>query len=193
MTVAFDRRNLPHLQRDMKPHFLTFCTENPWILPGEVRALVLRSCIHDHETKLFVFCAVVMPDHAHLVFVPLVDHRKREVIALATITPAIKGASAHNINRALGRKGTVWQEESFDHVLRSFEALDQKIEYVLNNPVRAGLVTRAEDYPWLWQAQNKNVCHCLASRRRPSSRRPRHPRLGAGNQGGVIGFVEGAI
>ncbi len=155
MPTAFYRRNLPHLQHDVKPHFLTFCTPGRWTLPDWVKTTVLQCCIHDHGRKLFVYCAVVMPDHAHMIFVPLVDGQKSEIISLATITQAIKGASAHEINRRLGRKGPVWQEESFDHVLRCSETLDQKIAYVLNNPVRAGLVADSKDYPWLWQAQER--------------------------------------
>jgi hypothetical protein len=38
------------------------------------------------------------------------------------------------------------QEESFDHVLRSEESLDEKVEYIRQNPVRSGLVTSPEDY-----------------------------------------------
>ncbi|MFZ0294867.1 MAG: hypothetical protein WAL52_14765 [Candidatus Sulfotelmatobacter sp.] len=63
---------------------------------------------------------------------------------------AVKGASAHKVNKLLGRKGTVWQAESFDHVLRSSESLDAKVIYLLENPVRAGLVKQWTDYPWLW-------------------------------------------
>jgi hypothetical protein len=96
-----------------------------------------------------------MPDHAHMIFVPLVDEQKSEIISLATITQAIKGASAHEINRRLGRKGPVWQEESFDHVLRCSETLDHKIAYVLNNPARAGLVDDRKKYRWLWQAPER--------------------------------------
>jgi REP element-mobilizing transposase RayT len=91
-----------------------------------------------------------MPDHAHMIFTPLINEAKMEVYALAEITKAIKGASAHLINLRLGRKGQIWQEESFDHVLRSSEKLDQKIDYILNNPVRKQLVSHAEDYSWLW-------------------------------------------
>jgi len=76
------------------------------------RTLTLQSCLHDHEARLFVHCAIVMPDHVHMIFVPLVDKERPEVVALATITQAIKGASAHRINRSLGRKGAVWQDES---------------------------------------------------------------------------------
>jgi putative transposase len=62
---------------------------------------------------------------------------------------AIKGASAHRVNRALGRTGRVWQTESFDRVLRISEKLREKVAYVLENPVRGGLVARWQDYPWL--------------------------------------------
>jgi REP element-mobilizing transposase RayT len=81
-----------------------------------------------------------MPDHVHLILTPLTDELLREVNSLFKIMKAIKGASAHVINRVVGSSGTVWQEESFDHVLRSSESLDDKIQYVLQNPVRRGLV-----------------------------------------------------
>jgi hypothetical protein len=46
--------------------------------------------------------------------------------------------------------GPVWQEESFDHVLRSDESLKEKREYIRPNPVRKGLVMQPEEYRWLW-------------------------------------------
>ena len=93
----------------------------------------------------------VMPDHAHVIFTPLVNLSENEVYSLGEIMDAIKGASAHKVNRELKRTGRVWQEESFDHVLRSSESLDQKVDYVLNNPVRKGLVVAPSDYRWLWR------------------------------------------
>jgi len=100
--------------------------------------------------------AVVMPDHVHLIFTPLVRHEVMEVCSLAEIMDAIKGASAHRINKALGRKGRVWQAESFDHVLRSSESLDAKVQYLLDNPVRQGLAREWQEYPWLWRKSFKN-------------------------------------
>ena len=92
-----------------------------------------------------------MPDHVHLIFTPLINYEAMEVCSLAEIMDAIKGVSAHKINKALGRKGRVWQPESFDHVLRSSENLDAKIEYVLENPVRQGLSVDWNSYPWVWR------------------------------------------
>jgi REP element-mobilizing transposase RayT len=85
-----------------------------------------------------------------MIFIPLVDQAGKEIYSLASIMDAIKGASAHKINAALRRNGRVWQAESFDHVLRSSESLDAKVDYVLQNPVRKGLVRRWEEYPWIW-------------------------------------------
>jgi len=92
-----------------------------------------------------------MPDHVHMIFTPLVNQRAMEIYSLAEIMDSVKGFSAHGVNKKLGRKGQVWQPESFDHVVRSSENLDAKITYLLENPVRAGLVGEWTRYPWLWR------------------------------------------
>jgi hypothetical protein len=56
-----------------------------------------------------------------LILTPLVDEPQRLVVSLAEIMKAIKGVSAHFIKQRLQREGAVWQEESFDRVLRSSE------------------------------------------------------------------------
>ena len=70
--------------------------------------------------------------------------------SIPEITQSIKSESAHRINKALARRGPVWQDESFDHVLRCEESLSEKAAYVLRNLVRAGLVKDPSDYRWLW-------------------------------------------
>jgi hypothetical protein len=107
-------RNLPHIERSGRAHFITFATYLRWELPPPARDLVLKHCLHE-------------------------------------IIGAIKGASAHSINKALKRSGTVWQDESFDHVVRHAESLEEKIRYIRDNPGRKGLVSKPEDYRWLWE------------------------------------------
>ena len=97
-----------------------------------------------------------MPDHVHLIFTPLVNREKTEFYSLAEIMGAIKGSSAQLINRKLGRRGKVWQTESFDHVLRSSESFDAKVTYILDNPVRAGLVAKWDEYRWVWRRGEKH-------------------------------------
>jgi len=149
--MQFYRRNLPHLQRDFNPHFITFVTKFRWILPDWARDRVLSSCRHDHRAKYELYVAVVMPDHVHLVLTPLINEDRHEVFSLIEIMQGIKGASGRAINQRLERHGPVWQEESFDHVLRSSEGVDAKVDYVLQNPVRKGFVADWREYRWAWR------------------------------------------
>ena len=59
----------------------------------------------------------------------------------------------------LGRRGLLWLDENFDHQLRSEESLTEKIDYILQNPVRKGLSTTPEGYPWIfrWWVEGKRT------------------------------------
>ena len=159
------RRRLPHLQRADCNLFVTFRTPR-WILPAIARDLVLQHCLREGgiaemdtfagggaratlSPRIRLYAVVIMPDHAHMLFSPL-RNRDGWPFPLVDILQCLKSATAHRINRFLGLSGPVWQEESFDHVLRSDESLKEKCEYIRQNPVRKGLVTQPEDYRWLW-------------------------------------------
>lgn len=150
LTGDFKRR-LPHFEGSGSPIFTTFCTAGRWELPPSARDLVMGHILHDHGVRLWVICAVVMPDHVHLVYRPYVDpggnrYTKGEVIG------AMKGAASHSVNKLLERTGPVWQAESFDHVVRRSEGLDAKLDYICNNPVRKGLCSSPDLYPWLYRS-----------------------------------------
>jgi len=89
-----------------------------------------------------------MPDHVHLTFTPRYDGDS--VRSVAEIMQGIKGASAHKINHLLERTGQVWQRESFDRVHRREESIHARVEYMIQNTVRARLVRTAAEYRWLW-------------------------------------------
>lgn len=144
------RRNLPHFLKEGIPHFATFVTHQRWEIPVTARDLVLRHCLRDNGSKMEAHAVVVMPDHVHIIFTPL-RVSAVEIFSFEEIVGAIKSASAHSVNRPLHRRGRFWQDESFDHVLRSEESLAEKTEYLCQNPVRKGLVSKPEDYPWLWR------------------------------------------
>lgn len=143
------RRRLPHYEKDDRALFVTFraCCQD--LLSEGARDLVLRQCLHDHGTKASFHAVVVMPDHVHLLLTPLRDQDGYFYSLIETLQ-GIKGTSAHSVNRLLGRSGPVWQDESFDHVLRGSGSLREKVEYIRQNPVRRRLVQSSEEYPWLW-------------------------------------------
>ena len=158
------RRRLPHLQKADAAVFVTFCTGGRLVLPGEARDLVLEHCLREHgvatvarapspakssQPRIHLYAAVIMPDHVHLLFLPLGDENGWP-LPLVDIMQCLKSATAHLINKLLHTSGPVWEEESFDHVLRSDESLKEKSEYIRQNPVTAGLVQKPQDYRWLW-------------------------------------------
>jgi len=143
------RRRLPHYQRVDRLLFVTFRTFHQYQLSPLARTLALQRCLHDNGKTIHLHTAVVMPDHVHLPFTALRDG-EGWMFALPEILRAIKGSSARSINGVSRRSGPVWQDESFDHVLRGDESLRETIEYIRENPVRGGLVQKPEEYQWLW-------------------------------------------
>lgn len=93
-----------------------------------------------------MYAAIGMPEHVHLLLIPLRD-AKGEAFSLIELIQPIKSASAHTLNRWSRQAGPVWQDESFDHVLRSDESLRQKADYIRMNPVRqaAGRISLVVD------------------------------------------------
>ena len=81
--------------------------------------------------KLYAWC--VMPNHVHVIFEPSPDH------SLAQIVHTWKSFTAQRANRILGRGGEFWQREYYDHLIRNGRQLDRLVQYVLENPKRAGL------------------------------------------------------
>jgi putative transposase len=84
-----------------------------------------------------------MPDHVHFFCAAELDAKP-----LPKFMQAWKQWTSKCMSRELGLSGTIWQEGFFDHVLRSSESYSQKWDYVCENPLRAGLVTKSEDWPW---------------------------------------------
>jgi len=82
-----------------------------------------------------------MPNHVHAVIQPCVEVSK--------ITKSLKGFTAREANLILDRTGErFWQDESYDHWIRNETEWNRIVRYTETNPVAAGLVKTAEDWPW---------------------------------------------
>lgn len=150
MPVVY-RRNLPHIENIEKTYFVTFHCKDDFELSPSARDIALKHMVYEHKRRIELHVAVVMPNHAHMLFDILEDERA-EPFPLASITQSVKSVSAHNINKRLNRRGPVWQDESFDHSLRSEGDFSEKMIYIIGNPVKAGLVKNPNDYKWLWRS-----------------------------------------
>ncbi|MGA2214759.1 MAG: transposase [Bryobacteraceae bacterium] len=82
-----------------------------------------------------------MANHVHLLVLPAVPPSQ--------LLKSLKGTTAREANRLLHRTGEqFWQRESYDHWVRSDTEWNRIAVYNENNPVKAGLVGRIEEYPW---------------------------------------------
>jgi REP element-mobilizing transposase RayT len=122
-----------------------------WLEQAAIAQLVRDSLHYDDQRRYRLAAWCAMPNHVHLVCQPLAGSNGQPH-SLAAILHALKGATARRANQALGRQGAFWQPESYDHVVRDDHDLARIIAYVLNNPVRAGLVSQREDWPWSYCA-----------------------------------------
>jgi REP element-mobilizing transposase RayT len=104
-----------------------------------------------HETRWFVHGLTVMPDHAHVLATPL-DESLRRHYSLSGILKSVKGRSSREVNRLRGRRGTLWQEESPDRIVRDEREFHAKFEYILSNAVKEGLVADGYEYDGFWCA-----------------------------------------
>jgi len=86
---------------------------------------------------LYAWC--VMPNHVHVVFSCLAG------FDTSSILHSLKSFTSKEINKLLSRSGTRWQAESYDRCIRDSEELQRTIDYVLGNPIAAGL----QDWPFV--------------------------------------------
>ena len=91
-----------------------------------------------------VKAATVMSNHVHC----LLRNLKGENHLLAKHLGVLKGFTAREANKILGRDGSFWLDENFDHWCRNPEKIESARRYIHDNPVKAGLVSRPEDWPW---------------------------------------------
>jgi putative transposase len=113
-------------------------------------AEIVKEAIHHRDGKLYDLLAYcVMSNHVHLVFDTAIQLEKPDIAYqnLDKIIGGLKSYTANQINQLLGKQGHFWQAESYDRVIRNQKELKNVTRYVLNNPVKAGIVENWIDYP----------------------------------------------
>ena len=124
---------------------LTFCTDRriPHFVDQAIVYLVLTQIVRAAEEHGFAVVAYCfMPDHLHLLVEGQSDDSDcKRFIARAKQYSGFYFAKVHG--------GTLWQRYGFEHVLRDDEVTLVVARYIVQNPIRAGLVERIEDYPYV--------------------------------------------
>jgi len=127
-----------------------------WLCNPEVAGLISEAIRHFDRQRYDLSAYCIMPNHVHVVLRPLLK-TESDCYPLAQIMHTMKGYTAGQANRLLGRTGAFWQHESYDHFARDEAELERIVMYVLNNPVKSGLVTDWQAWPWTYVAQSAGL------------------------------------
>ncbi|MCZ2341130.1 MAG: DUF1156 domain-containing protein [Bacteroidales bacterium] len=108
----------------------------------EIATIVEHALLHFNETRYRLHAWCIMPNHVHVLLTPLHGN------SLSSILHSWKSFTAKQINQKIGRTGAFWQEEYFDRMIRNDEHFANAHAYIEQNPVKAGLCERPEDWPF---------------------------------------------
>ncbi len=140
-------RRLDNVWLKQPRYFITTCVAHrrPLLASEPVHAILREEWKGLRERHGWMCGAyVIMPDHVHVFVTPIQSEAK----PLSGVMAKWKEWTAKRILKLTDTQAPLWQPEFFDHVVRSEAAVSEKWNYVRENPVRAGLVTRAEDWPF---------------------------------------------
>jgi putative transposase len=153
-------------------HYLDQNRQIDWLARPAIAAVIRGNLYHRDGKKYHLLAYCVMPNHVHVLLQPIVSlpesGRASECASwqlavteeglsdditdarspLATIMHSLKSYTANRANELLGRSGQFWLHESYDHWVRDTDELCRIAEYIAGNPVKAGLATRPEEWPF---------------------------------------------
>ena len=100
-------------------------------------------CVMSNHVHALLDFGIQLPEHEH-------DFDENKYVQLDTVMRYLKGGSSFKINKLLGRSGTLWNAVNFDRYIRNERHYNTVINYIINNPVKAGICTEWQDFPFTY-------------------------------------------
>ena len=104
--------------------------------------IVENAILHFDKERYWLMGWVIMPNHVHVLA------EMREGYSLGEIIHSWKSFTAHEIGKLNQTAGTLWQADYFDRFMRDESHFHRAMHYIENNPVKAGLCLKPEDWPF---------------------------------------------
>jgi putative transposase len=125
-------------------NYLDFAKTGPKYLADPTIADMICEAIEYRDGIYYdLICYTIMSNHIHMVVVNTKDY-------LFNAMQSLKGYTAREANKILDRKGSFWQVEYYDHLFRDKNDFFYHIKYTINNPVKAGLVTKWNEWKYTY-------------------------------------------
>ena len=104
--------------------------------------IVENALLHFDGKRYALHAWCVMPNHTHTMFTPEAEFK------MSKIVHSWKSFTANKCNEVLGRTGKFWELDPFDRYIRNEQHYRSALAYIENNPVKAGLCKKPEDWRW---------------------------------------------
>ena len=142
--------NFNKIQFDITDNFIARFAESPkWLSNYQIANIVKDSLLFRRDKEYDLICYCIMPNHVHILIKPLL-RTKDQPYSLINIMKNHKSYTAVRSNKILKRSGQFWHRGYYDHYIRDEGEYHNVIHYILNNPVKAGLVKNSEDWEFSW-------------------------------------------
>ncbi|CCH55715.1 protein of unknown function DUF1568 [Fibrisoma limi BUZ 3] len=146
--------DLDRLERDFFAEYEALLDKadfGPRWLADDVAAKVVADAFQYWDGKVYELIAyTIMSNHIHVVFTLFDEKSGNQVRSLQQVVQSVKSFSAKKCNRLLSREGAFWSDRNYDRLVRNQEELYRIVQYVLNNPVKAGLCKHWQDWKWTY-------------------------------------------
>lgn len=143
----YEKEKLKYLFSSKVENYLDQHNGTCWLKDPAIAQVVAQTLKHLDGTRYFLHAWCIMPNHVHVVFT-VISPASRLDSDLIPILQAWKSVSAHKANKILNRTGPFWQQEYYDHLIRSDQQYAHYIHYTLQNPVKANLCSSWDLWPW---------------------------------------------
>ena len=123
-------------------YFLTISTKNklPVFNTSEKRSIALKTAFnHSEEMEIHLLATCAMPDHIHL----LIYNPSKKPIG--DFIRDFKSIIYHQFRNQFGIEKSFWQRYYYDHIIRDKRDFEEKLHYMINNPIKEGLTTEECD------------------------------------------------
>jgi REP element-mobilizing transposase RayT len=121
-------------------HHLDLGTGVCHLAKPQIAEVVVSALQHFHDRRYRLQAWCVMPNHVHILFQLFPQER------LSSVLHSWKSFTAKKCGGILGNSGQFWQKEYYDHLVRNEGDLGRIAQYIVENPVKAGL----RDWRWVW-------------------------------------------
>ena len=108
----------------------------------EIAEIVKESLLRFDSVRYNLVSWVIMPNHVHFLIKPLNN------FSVSVIIQRFKSFTSHEANKILQKSGRFWQVDYFDRYIRDYEHFEKTVNYIENNPVKAGLCEKRRDWKY---------------------------------------------